>query len=459
MIRGKKNYLPPSSLVMGFSVMYKLDESSIANHINDRKIRIIDDDSVSESTENDTEIMLDDIDELETGEDELNEGTNSVDKNGHENVNVDHVDVQDDRHVDDLELSVKENLKLEVDEDDVKEEDEVSSPEEEFAFPDTNIELKHVEGESFQLKRGISTSSQTKANYGEDFVYLGDDVKVSMRRQDPGVRKPRLSAKQKRDLKKKNKVGENKDDLDVETEQAIDENDSSDKEEGKCTETEKTDNNKQVNKKQAQVPPLKRGQKKKQKKMKDKYKDQDEEDKEIMQQLYRSHEPEKLSKKQTKQKQLKKATAGPKLNAVKAKPNVSNVVILYNPDGEPITEEAKPTEEDEDLDDLNEEEKENITVLDSLTGCPREDDVLLYAIPICAPYSTLQNFKFKVKLTPGTGRRGKAAKTALHIFQNAKETTDWEKDLFKCLKDVDISRNIPGKVKVSAPNFQKAKKK
>lgn len=48
MIRGKKNYLPPSYLVMGFSVMYKLDEQSIPNHLNDRKIRTYDDDTASE---------------------------------------------------------------------------------------------------------------------------------------------------------------------------------------------------------------------------------------------------------------------------------------------------------------------------------------------------------------------------------------------------------------------------
>lgn len=47
MIRGKKNYLPPSHLVMGFSVMFKLDESSIVNHINDRKVRKLEDDAIS----------------------------------------------------------------------------------------------------------------------------------------------------------------------------------------------------------------------------------------------------------------------------------------------------------------------------------------------------------------------------------------------------------------------------
>ena len=47
MIRGKKNYLPPSHLVMGFSVMFKLDELSINNHTNDRRVRVVEDDAMS----------------------------------------------------------------------------------------------------------------------------------------------------------------------------------------------------------------------------------------------------------------------------------------------------------------------------------------------------------------------------------------------------------------------------
>lgn len=40
MIRGKKNYLYPTKLEMGFTYLFYLDESCIPNHINDRKIRV-----------------------------------------------------------------------------------------------------------------------------------------------------------------------------------------------------------------------------------------------------------------------------------------------------------------------------------------------------------------------------------------------------------------------------------
>lgn len=37
MIRGKKNFLPPVQLVYGFGYLFKLDESSVGNHVNERK--------------------------------------------------------------------------------------------------------------------------------------------------------------------------------------------------------------------------------------------------------------------------------------------------------------------------------------------------------------------------------------------------------------------------------------
>uniref|UniRef100_A0A452RA19 Ribosome quality control complex subunit NEMF n=1 Tax=Ursus americanus TaxID=9643 RepID=A0A452RA19_URSAM len=98
-------------------------------------------------------------------------------------------------------------------------------------------------------------------------------------------------------------------------------------------------------------------------------------------------------------------------------------------------------------------------LFDSLTGQPHPEDVLLFAIPICAPYTTMTNYKYKVKLTPGVQKKGKAAKTALNSFMHSKEATAREKDLFRSVKDTDLSRNIPGKVKVSAPNLLNVKRK
>lgn len=41
MIRGKKNFLPPCYLVMGFGFLFKLDESCVENHVNERRVRTV----------------------------------------------------------------------------------------------------------------------------------------------------------------------------------------------------------------------------------------------------------------------------------------------------------------------------------------------------------------------------------------------------------------------------------
>ena len=36
---------------------------------------------------------------------------------------------------------------------------------------------------------------------------------------------------------------------------------------------------------------------------------------------------------------------------------------------------------------------QDASILDSLTGQPVSEDTLLFCIPVCAPYSTLTNYK------------------------------------------------------------------
>ncbi|EEB20555.1 hypothetical protein Phum_PHUM622580 [Pediculus humanus corporis] len=58
-------------------------------------------------------------------------------------------------------------------------------------------------------------------------------------------------------------------------------------------------------------------------------------------------------------------------------------------------------------------------------------------------------------MTPGTGKRGKAARTAVTMFLKDKNCTQREKDLLKSVKDENLARNLPGKVKISAPHLHK----
>ncbi|XP_065078533.1 ribosome quality control complex subunit NEMF homolog [Ochlerotatus camptorhynchus] len=180
---------------------------------------------------------------------------------------------------------------------------------------------------------------------------------------------------------------------------------------------------------------LKRGQKAKMRKIKEKYKDQDEEERKMMMEILKS--------------------AGNKINQNQKEEEAGGSDPKKNPGKKPQPR-LKPGEFEELGDDTP--AAADVDMLESLTGQPMEEDELLFAIPVIAPYQSLHNYKFKVKLTPGTGKRGKASKTALQIFLKDKQCTNREKDLLKSVKDETLARNIPGKVKLSAPQMQKIKK-
>ncbi|CZT50730.1 related to DUF814 domain protein [Rhynchosporium secalis] len=55
-------------------------------------------------------------------------------------------------------------------------------------------------------------------------------------------------------------------------------------------------------------------------------------------------------------------------------------------------------------------EEEKTTNLDTLIGKPLRGDEILEAIPFCAPWAAMGNYKYKVKLQPGTQKKGKAIK-------------------------------------------------
>ena len=70
MIRGKKNFLNPSRLEMGFGLLFKADESSLARHENDRKAKYEEDDEAQSASITPKEtVALDDEQFYITGQD------------------------------------------------------------------------------------------------------------------------------------------------------------------------------------------------------------------------------------------------------------------------------------------------------------------------------------------------------------------------------------------------------
>lgn len=483
MIRGKKNFLPPCYLIMGFGFMFKLDESCVENHINERRVRRVEDNESVAETELEEELSIQDA---ESGDE------------------------------DESETMPSERAEQKEDED-----------EQDSLFPDTSIDLRLTKEGKVQLQRGISKNS----NQGDNEE--GDIVSLDGNKQSSG--KQRLSAKQKRDNKKKAKQSK------VGPPQENGENDSFEGERNDEDVTKKTGKDAQQQQQQQQQPP-KRGKKGKLKKIKEKYGEQDEEERQMKMEILASAGPAKETKADKRKKDKKGSKANRpvsgkpaqrdaqsdnknfqveqssknvktendesleehfknKANLRENEPNedksktidssekeseqseplpgkasdcddrkefansVEGVNAAEQPDASENIEEGDsvPLEKEKNIVESDDETdltpKESVSLIDSLTGLPLAEDLLLFAIPVCAPYTAIQSYKYKVKLTPGTARRGKAAKTALNTFLFSKEASQLEKDLMKSLKDNDLSRYIPGKVKVSAPNLQKSKKK
>ncbi|XP_073950887.1 nuclear export mediator factor NEMF homolog Clbn [Choristoneura fumiferana] len=200
-------------------------------------------------------------------------------------------------------------------------------------------------------------------------------------------------------------------------------------------------------------PTIKRGQRSKLKKIKEKYKDQDEEDRALMMDLLQSANTKDTKKSQ--KKALAKAKPGKAARGPKIPMPAPQILEAEDDDAEPEPD-AEP--EAEQQAGAGAGAGADAEALAQLTGCPFAEDELLFAVPVVAPYSALHNYKYKVKLTPGNSKRGKAAKTAVQVFIRDKTCSPREKDLLKAVKEENVARNFPGKVKLSAPQLHKHKK-
>ena len=169
MIRGKKNFLPPSPLTMGFGFLFRLEDDSIERHKDDRKIRGLEEggaerQEVEEVTEGLMEVEID-VEDGESSADEsevkgpledIKEETNETEEGKTEEAPEDKDDV------------VGENASNSSgDEDDEKDDaiknTEASKEEAEEAveFPDTDVKVGYDRLGSVEIKtRTVSMSDE-----------------------------------------------------------------------------------------------------------------------------------------------------------------------------------------------------------------------------------------------------------------------------------------------------------
>lgn len=234
-------------------------------------------------------------------------------------------------------------------------------------------------------------------------------------------------------------------------------------------------------KKQQQQQQQKRGRKGKMKKMKEKYAEQDDRDRELRMALLGakgdkvdvhdvldneqaddvSGAEEELLEKLEKLETTDQETPQPTVPAANA--------------------EVKQEVEAED-DPVNDLSIDQLSVLDTLTPSPLPGDNLGSAIPVCAPYPALSQYKYRVKLIPGTMKKGVACKMATTVAATAAENNKpksthsndpWEadrleleqilatreKELMRAVPDTEMIMQMLGKVKVMAPNLESIRQK
>ncbi|TNN61015.1 Nuclear export mediator factor Nemf [Liparis tanakae] len=142
MIRGKKNFLPPSYLIMGFGFLFKVDEQSVFRHRGERKVKTIEEDMRDVSSraveeEEEEELIGDDSSDEE---EEREAGDGGMKKTTKKLVGGD-----DGASGELAAVPEEDNLEKSGEEDGEEEKEPKSEPSEEFSFPDTTISLSHLQ--------------------------------------------------------------------------------------------------------------------------------------------------------------------------------------------------------------------------------------------------------------------------------------------------------------------------
>ncbi|KAG0521245.1 hypothetical protein BDA96_08G145000 [Sorghum bicolor] len=527
MIRGKKNFLPPHPLVMGFGILFRLDESSLASHLNERRVRG-EDEALQEmeaesrkkqsNPESDEEIGSDEGANKETHEDESSGQTTNIQQNNDlelpdlsSNIGTANSpelpEIQAEESLDNgSSISKEETIQAE----DLLDNGSSISKEETIEAS-VSSQLDDLLDKTLRLGPAkVSGKSSLLTSVPSSLAEDDDDLEVKR----PTIRdKPYISKAERRKLKKGQVNGETA--TDSQNGEAVETPGTSKQEKGKA-DTKAADskasqpgtsqqekgkaNTKATGSKlsqpgysqqekgkgstQAANAKVSRGQKGKLKKIKEKYAEQDEEEREIRMALLASsgkalRKDKPSQDEETSVKESKPSAGEDDSSKICYKCKKAGHLSRDCPESTSEVDRNdgsisksrdvmgtntapaggnSPMDED-DVQEIGDEEKEKLIDLDYLTGNPLPSDILLYAVPVCAPYNALQTYKYRVKITPGTAKKGKAAKTAMSLFLHIPDATNREKELMKACTDPELVAAIVGNAKITAPGLTQLKQK
>jgi predicted ribosome quality control (RQC) complex YloA/Tae2 family protein len=377
MVRGKKNFLPPAQLILGFGIIFKISEESKAKHVKhrlhaDEKPTTPSPERVATPGE-----VVDDDDKSYDGHD------SEVEDNG-EGPDKDH-----DTRENPLQSSGKDDTELDA-------------IDEEEPAPTEQINKLALEDEKPESSTAQDTADQVDDEEAEEDADEEDEAKTETAtpKAASGASTPQPTSQKK------------------------------------------------------QQP--KRGQRNKAKKIAAKYKDQDEDDRAAIEELIGATVGQKRKEAEEKAKAEREAAQAAAKERRRAQHQRQQRETAEH-------EEVRKVMLEEGVPVLDADEAEKVTPLDSLVGAPLVGDEILEAIAFCAPYSAMGKLKFKVKIQPGTQKRGKAVKEVLDLWKTAMtkkgvidETSQdkeriWprEAELIKALKPEDAVNAVPvGKLRV-----------
>lgn len=335
MIRGKKNFLPSCQLIMGISLLFKLEDSFVDGHRGDRKVRTFDEDNiVDEKEENRLEREI-----LESVAEEEPKDCCAVDL---DKLNLNNENIEET-------IQADNNINLV--------ENNVASEKIDNEYPDTEIKIDHGTGRIMLRHDSETKEEQSFVNnvnvstciHNMLFNTTGEETTIITAM--PARQKQQQSSKKKKEEKK----------LLLKDKKLMKQN------------------------QQQNEMVRQRAQKGKLRKMKEKYKDQTVEEQMLRLQILQ------------KENAINSVSNTEEVKTISEIPSVLQDIIERD-----ITErnerkanQVKYNPEDDEPDD---DETMGTTggdkeLLNSLTGNPFDTDELLFAIPVIAPYLSLQNYK------------------------------------------------------------------
>ena len=420
MIRGKKNFLPPHELVLGYGILFVLDPVSVPNHAGERMPA---DDTLASAIP----LLADSAREKEELQNASFLPALSGDTDGWDSMR-------------------SSRLEGESDEDDGDEDGDGYDGARAAAEEDND-----GDGGNRESTAGAAEPVPTP----DDIIASVFGLQKTAAPETEQRRNAKMSVHERKMLKKK--------------EQGKDVSEPSSKPPPKAGEKKKEA-------KSAPPPPKPRMTKAKARKMR-KYADEDEEDREIRLMLNGFKKPQPApaaaDAAATFASSDAKEESAPKKNVCficgssshyardcpKRKEADQAAAVASAPVD--IVEDGSSESEDEDKEALSGDAaaagteaagtagKSSGSELSRLTGSPKSDDVLLYAIPVCAPYDALKNYKYKVKLTPGHLKRSKAVQSSLAVFMKQSDATAQERRLIQAISESDLTQTMPSDVTVA----------